>query len=886
LNNNSSRTPLEHYRKLSRTSSQSGIIYKPFVQPPSRHERTNSGISHSRQQPSISETGEDQRSTLTGVTHIRTQTSSSTYSNLPSDLVPQLSLKIDGVSGETVEDELSAQTIKPKSPAGGKISSFFGWRPQQQRSVLDSPSTIFSGRSSPAMSPMFSRRAPEDARPAPSALDIPKANSLAQNGFFNVPGTPLVSNSPGINAHVEELERELQHISTELAESIRREMELEDELDRIRTEVPSLAPTENRRTSDYYSDSGASSVRYPFSDSDTKLDELEKQRRKAEQEKAQIKVDMAQRLQEELRRRRDLEAQVITLEEQLTDDGSKPTGDRTRELETLVEDLRRRLTDERQMKENFEDLLAALKLDLERYRNERDNLHDEVVPQLRARVEGLEGQASEVEKLTYENARMQQELQALKSDNQALLSPRGFNPIAEEGTTEGGAQRLGLNRSNSLARSPSLSKGRGRAGSLSRRNSINIRNETKESLAEQLRDVEEQRDALHKALRNLLDRQEVQSKEHRKRVKALEIELRNALDASPKRKAFHEEVKSLRAEINHLRRRADDALEQKYQCEKGLSGLRMDLDRAEQETASLRDLLKEHDIFVPERKLSNGDLRPNTNSSPTLERSYLALQTTHALSLASIKQMEEGDSLEEAGSEIKRTMQLLKQSISNAQAERDAAIKEAETYRQQARALQKSEMGHLAKEQSLASDLYASAKRMDGLSAKVQQQLDSNKNLRARLAEAISRGEGEQRASAAKIVELERRLKQEEDKLVQAQQQSEEAVSKHEEQVKELRVHTSNQLQRVRSGVFASAPQGGKGSPAMGQSPLFLRSPKLDQTSSGPGMSMSESTKTEFLEKKVSDLERALSDADKEMEEVVGRMNMAQIEVAELQSER
>jgi prefoldin subunit 5 len=49
---------------------------------------------------------------------------------------------------------------------------------------------------------------------------------------------------------------------------------------------------------------------------------------------------------------------------------------------------------------------------------------------------------------------------------------------------------------------------------------------------------------------------------------------------------------------------------------------------------------------------------------------------------------------------------------------------------------------------------------------------------------------------------------------------------------------------------------------------------------------MAEATKTELLEKRVEELEKALRDADREMEEVVGRMNIAQIEVAELQFEK
>ena len=51
-------------------------------------------------------------------------------------------------------------------------------------------------------------------------------------------------------------------------------------------------------------------------------------------------------------------------------------------------------------------------------------------------------------------------------------------------------------------------------------------------------------------------------------------------------------------------------------------------------------------------------------------------------------------------------------------------------------------------------------------------------------------------------------------------------------------------------------------------------------------MTIAEATKTELLEKRVEELERALRDADHEMEEVVSRMNIAQIEVAELQFEK
>lgn len=689
-----------------------------------------------------------------------------------------------------------------------------------------------------------------------------------------------------MNAHVEELERELREVSSELAASIRRELELEDEVERWKAES-SMAVSENRRTSDYYSDSGASSVRFPISDTESKLEEVEALRRKAEQERAQLKVQIAERLQDELRRRRDLEEQVQQLEERASAE-PKPAADagpnKVRELQSALQDAQRRLAEEKQVKENFEDLLTALRDELEKHRNERDNLRDEVVPQLRSRLEGLEAEASATQNLIYESTRMQQEIQQLRSENQALANARrmqvdlGQQPriqsIAEESEAPGPlSQRVGLSRSNSLARS-SLKR-----GSLSRSNSVKDRS-VPESPREgplagnPVKELEEQRDALHKALKHLLQRQEMQQRDFAKRIKELEAERDRALNLTPRRSTFHKEVSHLREEVNSLRRRADEALEQKWQCEKGLGGLRMDLDRAQQETSSLRELLQEHDITIPEIRIDDQPL--------SLDKAYNELRTTHALSLARIKQMENEDALGEAGAEAEKTLDLLKRSISDAEAERDAAQREAEEYREQARALQHSEILHLGKEEKLSKELYAAATRMDELSRRIQIQLESNKDLRMRLAAAISRGEKEQSTSTEKIIELERRLKAAEDKVMVAQQSSETALSRHEVEVQALKEGQSNQLRRSRSALLSPAAF----SPKTPSSPFSQKFPRLDQTTSGPAMSIAEATKTELLEKRVEELEKALRDADHEMEEVVGRMNMAQIEVADLQFER
>jgi len=812
---------------------------------------------------------------------------------------PNLRLKLDGVTEDFIEEDLfeteddlveEVRPAKPKSPAGG-FTSFFGWNSTKQTGA-DSPTTTFSEKSlSPAASPRYPKQPSVSFKTKPAGLNIPIANSLAQPSYFNIPGTPLLSSSPQMNAHVEELERELREVSSELAASIRREMELEDEVERWKAESSSTMSVDNRRTSDYYSDSGASSIRFPIGDPESKLEEVEMLRRKAEQERAHLKVQMAERLQEELRRRRDLEEQVQHLEEKASGpfDASAAGRPKAKELEASLQDAQRRLAEEKQVKENFEDLLKALRQELEQHRNERDNLRDAIVPQLKARLGDLESEAANTQSLMYEITRMQEEIQQLRSENQLLANTRRmqqegaqqsvrFQAIAEEGESpQKVAPRVGLSRSNSLARSSGILSKR---SSLQRSNSVKDRSGA-ESPRESpiggnpVKELEEQRDALHKALKHLLQRQEMQQRAFEKRIKELEAERDNALNLTPRRTAFHKEVAHLRDEVNSLRRRADDALEQKFQCENGLRGLRMDLDRAQQETSSLRDLLTENDITIPEIRIDNQPM--------SLDKAYHELRTTHALSLAHIKQIESEDSLGAAGAEAERTLDLLKRSISDAEAERDFAQKEAEQYRQQARALQRSELDHLGKEQKLSNELLAAASRMDELSNRIQLQLESNSALRKRLTDAVSRGEQEQEKSAEKIIELERRLKNAEDKVVSAQQSSEEAVTKHEDEVKALRESNSNHLRRVKSGLLSPASF----SPKMPASPVFAqKSPRLDQTTSGPAMSIAEATRTELLEKRVEELEKALREADHEMEEVVGRMNMAQIEVAELQFQR
>ncbi|KAE8549376.1 hypothetical protein EYB25_007897 [Talaromyces marneffei] len=686
---------------------------------------------------------------------------------------------------------------QPKTP-GNKITSFFGWKTTTSPGAESTSTEISDTGRSPLPSPL-----PQSAS-APSFITKGTSSfptSISENNIhgFPLPPAPLGSLSgpaSGSNADfmnkISELEAELREISSELAGSIRREMELEDLVERFQLESHNDA---NRRTSDYFSDSGMSGSIRTGTDGG-KVEDIERIKRAAEQERAQLKVELSQKWQEERSRRAACESHVQILENQVQQfraqrvDNSNLSS-KTRELEVALEDTRRKLLEERQLKDNFEDLLTAMRVELEQLRNERDHFRDEVVPALQA------GQANQKNR---------------------------FQAIAEEdGVVRNRGSMVGLSRSNSLARVPKRSSVVG-TGGLSRSNSISAGNnrqvESRESLADRVKDVEAQRDALHKALKSLLDRQAWQARENEKRLTILEIELTKAQDVgSPRKLGYEREVRNLREEINHLRRRADEALEQKWQCEKGLGGLKMDLDRAEQETTSLRMLLQEHDIALP----AGMDMASNEEGLANMQITSSALESAyHQL-----------------------------------QAEMESA--EAESWSPE------------------------DMNRNENLAGQVRQQLETNNALRRRLAEAIAKGEREQKMSASRINEMQTRLRKLEDTLVDAQHHSEDEMTKHEEEVRALKESHSVQLMRAKMGIKTPVSL----SPNPAASPFSgARSPRLDVTTTGEGVPLSEAVSVAKLEVKVKELEKALRDADFEMEEVVQRMNKAQIEVAELQSDR
>ncbi|KAI5466334.1 hypothetical protein BGZ63DRAFT_400718 [Mariannaea sp. PMI_226] len=706
----------------------------------------------------------------------------------------------------------------------------------------------------------------------------------------------LSSPAPPPSVLLEEMEEELKAISVELASSIRREMDLEDLVDRLQEQINNpQAP--GKRSSDYFSDSGYSSAKMSESDQSSR-EEIEKIQRKSEQEKASIRLELTSKLQEERSRRKVLDQQIKHLAERashfdIAEINNIDANGRLKDLENTCGDLRRRLSEERTVKNNFEDLLTALRGELQDACNERDNLRDEVVPQLRARVEGLETEAAEYSNLTYESSKMQQELQMLKKENDTLrhstISGSATPPLNRMSRAMSG----GLARSNSVATS-SYRGQRPPVIQLSRSNSVkNVQSESREALSERLKDVEAQRDALHNALKSLLERQDFQNRENEKKIRILQAERERLLSASPRRGGFERDISNLRTEINVLRRRAEDALEEKWEVETGLTGLKMDLDRAEEEIALLRNLLEEKDILIPESfARSSGSTNVSgsfSNSgalvtSESLQKAYEELQTAYATSLERIKELELETSSDER---TQLAMQRLEQTLAIAVSEREAAKHEIDALKSQFHDANASETKTLERERALADELSDSARRVGELASQVQHQLSTNADLRERLAATVARGDSDRKANSDRIADLQLRLKDMEDKLIAAQTASEERVARHEEEIASIQEAHNEQLRRMDS----SPGLRGMRSPGLRspRKPSLLSSPSASRfpiSPRFPDKSFEEAAQMSALRERVTELEKALDDAAKDMQEVVAKMSAAQIEVLNLQEER
>ncbi|KGQ09477.1 hypothetical protein BBAD15_g5176 [Beauveria bassiana D1-5] len=754
----------------------------------------------------------------------------------------------------------------PKSPGGqtSPFSALFSWG----NSTNNAAAVDYSPIPSPETPTRRAGLLDDSTRPPPSITlsRDPKSNAAVANplGYCETQLStppPLVASS---YIHLEEMEDELKAISSELAASIRREIDLEDLVDRLQ-EQANNAQAGGKRTSDYFSDSGYSSAK--LSDFDQSRDEIEKIQRRSEQEKASIRLELTNKLQDERQKIKSLDHQVKELAERasridLAEINNMDANGRLKELESTCEDLRRKLVEERFSKSNLEDLLTALKGELSSACSERDNLRDEVVPQLRSRVEGLEAEAASYASLTYESTKMQHQLQSLQKENSSLRdSAAGVEEITSRG---------GLARSESLFRSQKQP--------ISRSDSVANKHapaESREALAERLKDVEAQRDALHSALKNLLERQEFQNRENQKKIKILESERQRLLSESPQKAGFEKDIFNLRTEVNVLRRRAEEAMEQKWQVEKGLGGLKMDLDRAEEEVTSLRSMLKEKDILTARTPSSSADA---SVTSEELENAYKALQAQYNESLERIKKLENGLPGDE---KTMQALQRLESSLNAALSERDIARGDANGLRSQYDQLASFSAKNIDSERALSDELSESVARVEQLASQVRSQIATNSELRQRLNDAVTRSEADRKTNSDRIAGLQERLHILEEQLVTAQASSDERVAHHEEEVIKLKDAHNEQLRRLQEGGGVGIVGPRKGSLLNPANSLFNRA-----ASALPPKNLEEEVEIQKLRARVAELEKALAEADTEMQEVINKMSLAQIEVMNLQEER
>ncbi|KAK6363626.1 hypothetical protein TWF730_001050 [Orbilia blumenaviensis] len=461
----------------------------------------------------------------------------------------------------------------PRTPARTKtgFGSLFGWGGSANNdSPIERPISLAEQRMSKI----------------PSNIDVTLANSQPSHPKRTDSGISLPPRTP---MTIEEtLEEELRALSIDLASSIRRELDLEDLVEALQATAESqgkLSPGVGKRTSDYFSDAGTGS-NYDFDIPPKEQLDYDRVVRKSEQVQAQIRLELTQKIQDERQRRKGVELQVRELEDRVGNveiSGLRPPSPgRVRDLELALDDARRKLSEERNLKANFEDLVTAIRDELHGYRNERDNLRDEIVPQLRARVEGLEAELAESQKNPYDATKMQQEIDDLRGKYTALVES---NRQVQE-------KPLPLEPSLNTQPPPQPQPQPQSATPLS----ATIKD--KDSLVERIKEIELQRDALQNGLKNLRMRNELENKKALHRIRTLEWERDRALRPSYRRMRKNKETLAFKSQVERLKHRAENAIDSKYVCERNLSSLRLDMDRLEQEMEELRELLKTQDSLA------------------------------------------------------------------------------------------------------------------------------------------------------------------------------------------------------------------------------------------------------------------------------------------------
>lgn len=198
-----------------------------------------------------------------------------------------------------------------ESNKGTGFKSFFKWG---ANSTEQSTTTITTTISDP--SPSLSPKAATSLsymKMAPTMIDTTSANAGGLGPSGPMSAHSILSFAPSTLGSIEAIEEEVRAISADLAASIRREMDLEDLVDRLQAEAQERGGS-GRRTSDYFSDAGTP-VRILDLETKPEID-TDKVVRKAEQDMAQLRLDMLVKVQEERDKRRVLESHVKDLEDQ------------------------------------------------------------------------------------------------------------------------------------------------------------------------------------------------------------------------------------------------------------------------------------------------------------------------------------------------------------------------------------------------------------------------------------------------------------------------------------------------------------------------------------------------------------------------------------------
>ena len=242
----------------------------------------------------------------------------------------------------------------------------------------------------------------------------------------------------------------------------------------------------------------------------------------------------------------------------------------------------------------------------------------------------------------------------------------------------------------------------------------------------------------------------------------------------------------------------------------------MALDRAEQETRSVRAMLGE-----------------GVNS------------TTFGVSSA--------DSSPSMGKIIRRSIQL-------AETERDAARRDARSYRQKAQS---------STDRRQRDQLLACADQLDQLAGQLDACVRENLALQRSLALALDSCETEQSASISKVVALQSRLKGLEDRLISAQQDSDASFAANDDVAKSLDQTAVPHLARLRT-------------PAAAPSAVFkAKAPRLDGAAT-----FDAKTKTAALAERGADLEAAVLAADGQTERVMASVEASRASIAGLRAQR